>query len=267
MLFAASLVTYALLATTAFAVNPRLASRVARRRAGAHQSAPRRAAVGSSNKAISSNTTHAEFSENWAGASFESAAGTYKSVTGTFVVPTPKAPSGSSASGSYAASAWVGIDGDTCQTAILQTGIDFNIEDGRVSYDAWFEYFPADATDFSGIPIAAGNTIKLTATAASATSGTVTIENVSTGVTVSKALTSSAKLCMENAEWIVEDFEEGDSLVPFANFGTVTFTDAEATTSSGTVVGPSGAVLIDIEQNSVLTSVSTTSTSVTVTYV
>ncbi|KAJ7237724.1 peptidase A4 family-domain-containing protein [Mycena haematopus] len=267
MFFATSLLSYALLATTAFAA-PRgtgLQGRISRRREG-RMSGPRLPATGISS--LVGNTTHSEVSSNWAGASFESAAGTYKSVTGTFVVPTPKAPSGSSSSGSYAASAWVGIDGDTCGTAILQTGIDFNIDNGRVSFDAWYEYFPADATDFSGIPISAGNTIKLTATAASTTSGTVTIENVSTGVTVSKSLKSSAKLCLENAEWIVEDFEEGDSLVPFANFGTVTFTGASATTQSGSTVGPSGAVIIDIEQNNkVLTSVSSSSSSVTVSYV
>lgn len=59
--------------------------------------------------------------------------GTFTSVTGTFVVPTPKVPSGGS--GSYSASAWVGIDGDTCDTSILQTGIDFTISGGKVSFD------------------------------------------------------------------------------------------------------------------------------------
>ena len=74
-------------------------------------------------------------------------------------------------------------------------------------------------------------------------------------------------LCLQDAEWIVEDFEEGSSLVPFANFGTVTFTGASAKTASGSV-GPSGANTIDIEQsNKVLTSVSTSSSSVTVSYV
>ncbi|KAJ6496336.1 peptidase A4 family-domain-containing protein [Mycena sanguinolenta] len=67
---------------------------------------------------------------------------------------------------------------------------------------------------------------------------------------------------------IVEDFDEGNSLVPFANFGTVTFTSAQATTQSNSVVGPSGAVIIDLEQNNkVLTSVSSSSSFVTVTYV
>ncbi|KAJ7184594.1 aspergillopepsin [Mycena filopes] len=263
-----SLLSYALLATTALAA-PGLESRLARRREGAHMSGPMRPAVGAVNLIKPENTTsHVAFSSNWAGAAFESPANTYKSVTGTFVVPTPKVPSGSSTSGTYAASAWVGIDGDTCGSAILQTGIDFTISGGRVSFDAWYEYFPDFAHDFTGITISAGNTIKLTVTASSATAGTATIQNVSTGVTVTKALTSTARLCFQNAEWIVEDFEEGNSLVPFANFGTVTFTGASATLQSGGTVGPSGSVLIDIEQNNqVLTSVSSSSSGVTVTYV
>ena len=84
---------------------------------------------------------------------------------------------------------------------------------------------------------------------------------------MTKSLSSSSALCEQNAEWIVEDFEEGNSLVPFANFGTVTFSNAEATTKSGTT-GPSGATIIDIKQGSkVLTSVSTSGSSVTVSYV
>jgi hypothetical protein len=57
---------------------------------------------------------------------------TWTAVTATFVIPTPSAPSGQSTA--YA-SAWVGIDGDTCGSAILQTGVDFNVESGKVSYD------------------------------------------------------------------------------------------------------------------------------------
>ncbi|KAJ7736539.1 peptidase A4 family-domain-containing protein [Mycena maculata] len=264
MVFAASLFSSVLLATTAFAA-PRgsgLSARVAGRRSGLRQ-----ASNGPSTLTASTDISHVEYSSNWAGASWESAAGTYKTVTGTFVVPTPSAPSGGS--GSYAASAWVGIDGDTCDTGILQTGVDFTIDNGRTSYDAWYEFYPAASIDFSGLTVAAGDTITASVTATSDTAGTATITNETTGKTVTISVSSSAKLCGENAEWIVEDFEEGDSLVPFADFGTVTFTGAVATTSAGATVGPSGAVVIDIESEAgkVLTSVSTTSDSVTITYV
>ncbi|KAF7793421.1 hypothetical protein EIP86_004533 [Pleurotus ostreatoroseus] len=268
MVFAAALFCQLLIAASALAIpssSDRLAARVARRAAGSHLSRPKIPVSSVSTLTSGGNVTHAETSENWSGAVLVASSGTFKSVTGTFTVPTPKSPSGSR--GSSAASAWVGIDGDTCDTAILQTGVDFTVDGSEVSFDAWYEYYPDFATDFSGITVHAGDEIKLTVTASSTTSGTAVIENVTRGQTVSKSLSSSAKLCQENAEWIVEDFEEGDSLVPFANFGTVEFTGASATTSSGTVT-PAGATLIDIEQNGqVLTSASTSGSSVTVSYV
>jgi hypothetical protein len=162
----------------------------------------------------------------------------------------------------------VGIDGDTCGTAILQTGVDFTITSGRVSYDAWYEWFPAFAFDFTGITISAGDVITTTVTATTTKSGKAVITNKSTGVTVTKSLTSTSALCQENAEWIVEDFEENGGLVAFADFGKVTFSSASATLATGGTLGPSGATTIDIEQNSkILTSVSTSSSGVTVTYV
>ncbi|EPQ54086.1 hypothetical protein GLOTRDRAFT_62581 [Gloeophyllum trabeum ATCC 11539] len=263
-MFALTLLSYALLATSALARPSGLSDRLARRAAGSHLTRPLQRVA--SPEALASNTSHVEYSSNWAGAVYDTyPSGSFKSVTGTFTVPTPKAPSGGS--GTYSSSAWVGIDGDTCGTAILQTGVDFTVSNGRTSYDAWYEWYPDYAYDFSGISISAGNQIRVTVTASSTTSGTAVIENLSTGQTVSKSLTSSSALCEENAEWIVEDYEENGSLVPLANFGTVTFSSASATTGSGSI-GPSGATLIDIEQNGkVLTSASTSGSSVTVSYV
>ncbi|KAI0367120.1 aspergillopepsin [Pilatotrama ljubarskyi] len=267
-MFSAALFCQVLLATAAFAIptsRERLAQRVARRAAGAHLSHPK---APGSDRVVEvdalGNVTHPEFSSNWAGAVLVAGSNTFKSVTGTFTVPTPREPSG--ASGTHSASAWVGIDGDTCGTAILQTGIDFTISGGRASFDAWYEWFPDFAHDFSGISISPGNSITVTVTASSLTSGTATIINHSTGQQVSHSFSGQPSLCQENAEWIVEDFEENGGLVPLANWGTVTFTGVSAGTSSGTVT-PAGATIIDMEQNGrQLTSVSASSSSVTVTY-
>lgn len=210
-------------------------------------------------------------------------------MTGTFTVPTPSSPSG--VRGSGAASAWVGIDGATCTSAILQTGIDFTVTSGDYSFNgtelspcpstailttaryitaAWYEYWPLPATDFTTMPIHAGDVIKLTVTATSSSTGIAVVENVTRGQTVSKTVTSPAPgslLCQTNAEWIVEDYEEGSSLVPFADFGTVEFTEASATTSGGSM-GPANATLINILQNSViLTTSSVSDNGVNVSYV
>ncbi|CAJ2506535.1 Uu.00g006650.m01.CDS01 [Anthostomella pinea] len=213
-------------------------------------------AVGALELPNGNGTAHVEYSSNWAGAVLIGTG--YTSVTGTIVVPTPSKPSGSS-SGTYSGSAWVGIDGDTCGTAILQTGIDFTISGSTVSYDAWYEWYPDYAYDFSGIPISAGDSITMTVTATSKKAGTAVIKNNTTGKTVTHSFSSETnQLCEENAEWIVEDYESGSSLVNFADFGTVTFTGASV--NGGT--GVSGATIIDIEQNSkVLTSCSTSGSS------
>jgi len=220
------------------------------------------------------NATHVTLeSTNWAGGILTAppAGQTFNAVSARFTVPTPSKPAGVSGS-SFAASAWVGIDGDTAQNAILQTGVDFNVaSSGAVSFDAWFEWFPNFATDFTGIPISAGHVIQLSVTSTSSSTGTAVIENVSTGVTVSKALTApstNAHLQGVNAEWIVEDFEEGDSLVPFADFGTVIFSDAVAQTASGSVtLADADPIILVSSANKALTSVSFPSTSeVEVTY-
>lgn len=206
-----------------------------------------------------SNINNTEYSENWSGAVIETAPdGEYwHSVTAQFTVPVPKG------SADAAASAWVGIDGDTCETAILQTGVDFTVDGG---YDAWYEWYPAYAYDFT-LDISAGDVIKTTVTATSFNTGSAVIENLTTGQTVTKELESSSDLCLENAEWIVEDFEEGDSLVPFADFGSINFLDAVATTNEGTTVGPDGGITIDIENDDgILTSVDAGPTAVKVTY-
>ncbi|KAK3682394.1 acid proteinase [Podospora appendiculata] len=214
------------------------------------------------------NNTNINYSTNWAGAVLIGTG--YKSVTATIIVPTPKKPSGGSSSTQYAASAWVGIDGDTCQTAILQGGVDFYVQGTTVSFDAWYEWYPDYAYTFSGFPISAGDSITMTVTASSTSAGSVKLTNNTKNKSVTHSFSGETKkLCETNAEFIVEDFEENGSLVPFANFGAVTFSGASVTTTSGTTVGVSGATIFDIKQNNVVLtdcSVSGSST-VTCTYV
>ncbi|KAL1845831.1 hypothetical protein Plec18167_009265 [Paecilomyces lecythidis] len=274
MKFSTILLSNALFAASVLAA-PRgggLARRLEARAVRSHQSHPLIPEGSTTTKAPNgSNDTHVQYSSNWAGAVLESppSGQTFNQVSGVFTVPTPSAPSG--ASGSSAASAWVGIDGDTYTNAILQTGIDFTVgDDGSVSYDAWYEWYPDYAYDFDGFDISSGDVISLSVKSSSSSSGEVVIENQTTGKQVSKTLSapdSSSTLGGQNAEWIVEDFEQGNNLVPFADFGSVTFSNAEANTGSGSV-GTDGATILDIRQNNqVLTDTTIPSSSeVTVTY-
>jgi hypothetical protein len=65
---------------------------------------------------------------------------------------------------------------------------------------------------------------------------------------------------------VIQDFEENGSLVPFADFGSVTFTGASYT-KAAVKTPPSGATILDIQQsNKVLTSVSQSGSSITVSH-
>lgn len=163
----------------------------------------------------------------------------------------------------------MGIDGDTCDSAIWQTGVDFCIKNGVISYNAWYEWYPAYAYDFNEITISAGDVIKVSVDATSSRTGSATLHNLSTRQSATHTFTSGVQgnLCEYNAEWIVEDFDENNSRVPFANFGTVAFSNAQAT-DGGSVVGPSGATIMDIEQNGVVLTQSTnTRNRVTLNYI
>jgi hypothetical protein len=206
-------------------------------------------------------------SSNWAGAVISP--GGVTNVVGTFTIPTPTAPSGGSSSTEFCGAAWVGIDGDTCQSGLIQTGVFWCVESGELSFEAWYEYIPAASIAYSGISVAAGNEIKVTVTKSSSTGGTTTLENVSTGQTVSHTFSNqkSGTLCGDDAEWIVEDFTSGSSLVPFADFHTVTFTGAEYTANGVTsTAGAANTIVLVSSSDKDLTSTSVSGSTVTVTY-
>ena len=66
-----------------------------------------------------------EYSDNWAGAVWDSYPAVRNMNPSYLHCHCHRAPSLLS----------LGIDGDTCDTAILQTGIDFTLSDGEVSHD------------------------------------------------------------------------------------------------------------------------------------
>jgi hypothetical protein len=232
---------------------PGLLNRIQRREARNHQSLPKQIAPANGIQGINSDIKkkkNTDFSSNWSGAVIKTppTGQTFNAVSATFTVPGPAIPVGVASNDSYAASAWVGIDGDTYSNTILQTGIDFSITtEGEMSFDAWYEWFPDYAYDFS-LAVSAGDVISLSVSASTSTSGTATVENLTTGLGATIDLTSSSKLGGQNAEWIVEDFTVNGALVPLANFGTVDFTHCVASTASEDL-GPESATVIEIENS------------------
>ncbi|KAM0140851.1 hypothetical protein ACHAP3_002533 [Botrytis cinerea] len=235
-----------------------------------------KAASTSKSKSSTTATEHAdeEYNVSWAGAVLDDGGSTiYTGVYTEFVVPTPKKPTaGETSAEVWTVSSWVGIDGYETSSAcagLWQAGVDASIDSsGTLSYDAWYEWYPADTLGFS-LSVTAGDTIAVNLTYSSFTEGSVTMENKSTGKSETKTVTSTDQLCGQAAEWIMEDLSIDGSTIGLANYGNVTFSNAYATTKEGKQVGPTGANIMDIEttSNEILTSSSVTEDSVVVAYV
>lgn len=166
---------------------------------------------------------------NWGGIIQEGKG--WKHVTGTVTVPDV---SGQNADAG--AAGWVGIDGARCQSGLLQTGFAV-FGDGHI--EAWYEWFPQPSYTYN-LAVNAGDQLRLSVYATSKSSGNSTIENLTTGKSASHQFRNIPDpLCFTDAEWIVEDFDNGNTPVDFADFGRMTFTDAYAEGSSGKV-GPAG---------------------------
>ncbi|EEA22332.1 hypothetical protein EYB25_006444 [Talaromyces marneffei] len=245
----------------------REANRVARRARPNQQTHTNQRINASEELSTTDSETFAEvYSSNWAGAVLVGSG--YTSVTGSFVVPSVTLPAGGDRTKQYCAAAWVGIDGDTCGTAILQTGVNICIQYGQITNTAWYEWFPASQSYWpSDLSINTGDTITATVTADGLTGGTATVTNESTGQSVSSTFSGqTASLCQTNAEWIMEDLSSGGGLLNFADFGSdFTFTGATAL-SNGATVDTTGATIMDIYQNKVLTSTTASGSTVVISY-
>ncbi len=122
------------------------------------------------------------------------------------------------------------------------------VRNGQATYSAWYEWFPDYMRTFSSLKVIPGDEIKATVEARSRTSGTATVENLTTGKKAQHTWRDASdlgELCQTNAEWIVEDFSVGGKLIPFADFGRVRFENASYV-AVGQTHGVRGAMEVNI---------------------
>lgn len=188
-------------------------------------------------------------SNNWSGVAILQSGVT--EVSGTITVPVPKLPPGGDPNAAYCGVAWVGIDG-WFNGDLIQTGVLWCISENQASYNPWYEYLPGAITFFNEVTISGGSVVTVTATKTGNNSGitTLTVD----GTTVSHTFSGeSFSLPGSSAEWIVEDYTlniDEPGLVPFADFGNVTFTDASAVVNGDTITPAEGSwLIIDMVQN------------------
>jgi len=166
-------------------------------------------------------------SSNWSGyAAYNT---TFTKVRATWVQPAATCNSG----GGQFASFWVGLDGYK-STSVEQIGTDSDCTGtNHPVYYAWWEMYPNPSNQIANFVVHAGDTISAQVSRV-ATLYTLSLTNVTTGQSFStvKAATASNN----SAEWVAEAPSQCIivfcRVLPLANYGTMTFSNAYAT--SGT---------------------------------
>ncbi|EKM49841.1 uncharacterized protein PHACADRAFT_214362 [Phanerochaete carnosa HHB-10118-sp] len=193
------------------------------------------------------------FSPNVAGAILNATAVT--NVSASFTISPLSVFGDGNEADAFGVAIIVGIDALYCPNAGAMAGIESIVENGEASYSAFITAFPQGPVAVPGFNLSAGDNIAISITVTNATSATVVLTNESTNQTVTE-VTPTGTLCMQEADWIIEDMESDGSLPPLADFSSVNFTDVSAATSSGPL-DITGATIFNMEQNNtVLTSVS-----------
>jgi hypothetical protein len=192
-------------------------------------------------------TAHDSTSTNWAGYAVTSTAGSVTAVSGSFTVPAV------SGSGTAYASTWVGIDGYN-SSSVEQTGVEEDVVNGVAQYSAWYEMYPAYPVT---IPLAihAGDHINASVTYANGQfTLTLTDLNDPAGQNTFSITKSGSNLQRSSAEWIQEAPSSNTGVLPLANFGTATFTNAQATINGTTGAINNSAWSANIQKINMVTS-------------
>jgi hypothetical protein len=172
-------------------------------------------------------------SANWAGYVARSKSGQhFSSVTGRWIQPSVSAGSGRG----YSAF-WVGLGGAGKNSKKLeQVGTSADVVNGKPEYSAWYELVPAPESKLR-LVIHPGDHISARVQV-EGSQVTVGLSDTTTGQSVTKTLTMNDP-DTATAEWIAEAPSEttgggGLQILPLADFGNVTFTNASATAGGHT---------------------------------
>jgi hypothetical protein len=223
-------------------------------------------------------------STNWSGYVVPSSQSVVDAASGTWTVPTLDCTDTPNAS----VSEWVGIGGvdwpgGGVSGALLQTGTEDRCVGGAQQDEAWWELYPSNPNQsivFSDLSISPGDDVVATVHKTAGGPWTTKIDDVTrgvagvmvTGAEWGTALDDGGSKTFSNegstahvgyaggysAEWIVEDSGTSPTqLTPFANFGTVHFSDLSTSLSTWTLTSSEG---VELVQNGVVLSTPDTPT-------
>jgi hypothetical protein len=191
-------------------------------------------------------------SSNWSG--YADTGATFSAVSATWTVPTVNCSGG----GTTYSAQWTGIDGDTSAT-VEQDGTSADCSDGVASYNAWYEMYGDSAVNSGDEleltnPVSAGDVITASVSVNGSSWKLSLLDDNGTKWSFSTTVNFSGA-AQSSAEWVVERPEVCSrtcSLTTLADFGSVTFSGASATSSTITA-GPISAyadALIDMVNGS-----------------
>lgn len=170
-------------------------------------------------------------STNWSG--YDATTGRYTQTSASWIQPAVNCAS--TGKKSAYASFWVGLDGDG-SSSVEQTGTDSDCYRGRATYYGWYEMYPAAPVNFTN-PVSPGDAITASVTTDGSGAFTLVLTDSTKGwtQTVTRSLTSAQ---LHSAEVIAEAPSSGHSVLPLANFGSVTFTAAQANSTAIGLMNP-----------------------------
>ena len=188
-------------------------------------------------------------STNWSGYVVSSPGPLVTEAVGRWTVPTLDC----SATPNGGAATWVGIGGALSPSGgssgvLLQTGITTDCVSGSQVDHAWWEHYPSSPNNeilFTGVDVAPGDSIEASVYQAASGAWVTRVDDLTThvsGVMVTgegwgASLDGSGSFSTQgstaslyysggtSAEWIVEDYQESGTLVPLADYGTITFSE------------------------------------------
>jgi peptidase A4-like protein len=159
-------------------------------------------------------------STNWSGYAVDAANATNATdVVGSWVQPGP--PSCKKGESSWS-SPWVGIDGDNSST-VEQIGTDTDCNRGKPFYYAWYEMYPKSLVQITSVSVQPGDHFTAEVTYTGGGNYAMTLNNATSGQSFSTTQ-NSTKPVRSSLEWVME----GPSNGTLTNFGSVTFTGAQA---------------------------------------
>ncbi|KAK3294926.1 concanavalin A-like lectin/glucanase domain-containing protein [Chaetomium fimeti] len=182
-------------------------------------------------------------SANWCGSvNTTPSTNQIQTIHGTFQHPTCSQRAGVTTYPQAAAN-WVGIDGDSWTSALLQSGTVCKIDNstGIVKNEAWWQWVPSAAYTIASMPVSPDDWFEITIETTSATAGKITLTNLSQGHTFTMQVKDGPALARVNADWVVERPYYGSTLAGFASFTDVWFDEAWATRAGTGTLGILGA--------------------------